>query len=161
MEKESIEGRAAATLLQRTDEIQVAGCTFEVCQPTPATLIMVSGLVGEMPHINTNPENVVYEVLRSAKDCLILGKIAAVLVLGAKRVKQRRRKKSGLFGLKTALEVDWLADALLHEYTTKQLAELITGRLGEMQIGDFFGITASLFAVNLLKSTKEAETFGE
>lgn len=156
-----IEKKAADAILQRTDEIQVAGCTFEVCQPTPATLIMVSGLISEMPQINTNPENVVYEVLRTAKDCLILGKIAAVLVLGAKRIKQRRKKKTGLFGLKTALEVDWLADALLYEYTTKQLAELITGRLGEMQIGDFFGITASLFAVNLLKGEREAETFGE
>lgn len=160
MPKKTIEGRAAETLLQKPERIKVAGVEFDVCQPTPATLILVSGLISEMPHIESNPENVVYEVLKTAKDCQIIGKIAATLILGAKRINERRKIKTGLFGLKKSLEVDWLAKTLMEDYTTKQLSRLVTERLEGMQIGDFFGLTASLSAVNLLRSTRPEEERG-
>lgn len=58
---------------------------------------------------------------------------------------------------RTVEEIDWLSDYLLDNVTIKTLAELISVRLAEMQIGDFFGLTTSLSAVNIIKATKEVE----
>lgn len=51
-----------------------------------------------------------------------------------------------------------LANDILDALSPKNLHETLVDILTEMEIVDFFSITASLIEVNLLKATKEAVT---
>lgn len=155
--------------------IEVAGKTYTFTDPTPATLMMVSAEVSQMPSIDSNTKNVLYEVLLKAKDAKPLGRIAAIMLLGAKRIKENHiitsltasnspkkkwswRKLRFVHGgttEKKQTELDWLADQILSGVTTKTLAQLIGKRIAEMQVGDFFGLTTSLSAINMIRATKE------
>ena len=55
-------------------------------------------------------------------------------------------------------DYQYLAKQVLEECTVEQLRELLTRRLLEMQVADFFAVTTSLSVTNLLKRTKEVET---
>lgn len=158
---ENLESKVANCILEISqDSIKIAGEDYEIVPPTPATLILISKLVSTMPMIDTNPNNVFNEILAKAKDLSVLGEIAATLVLGAKRIKERRHisVKIKPWRMKRMLEVDYLADKILEEITNADLLTLLSDRLNNMQIGDFFVVTTSLSAANLLKRTKEVET---
>lgn len=175
--KKSIEKKVADTILQTPEILKVGEVEYFIYPPSTATLIMVSEIISDMPTIDEDTENVLTEVLRVAKDMKVIGKIAAVLILGAKRIKEynkvvvwRRveKKKFNFWKMKyetsveptseIMLEVDELAETLLDNLSSKQLKDLVSERLTNMSIPDFFGLTASLSAANLLKRTREAET---
>lgn len=158
------------TILQRkTTSLEIEGRTYEIPAPTPATIMMVSAEVHKMPRIRQNTNSILQEALLTAKDCEAVGRIAAILVLGAKRinenhkvVKSESRKWSWRkFGFitkqETESELDFVARHILEELTPATLNETITKRLMEMQVGDFFGLTTSLSAINILEKTKEVE----
>lgn len=175
--KKSIEKKVADTILQTPETLVVGGVEYLIFPPSTATLIMISELVADMPTIDENTENVLTEVLSVAKDMKVIGKIAATLVLGAKRIKERNkvkvwrkveRRKFSFLKLRHVttteheseemLEIDNLAEVLIDEMDSRQLKELVSERLTNMGIPDFFGLTASLSAANLLRKTREAET---
>jgi hypothetical protein len=159
---DTLEKIVSDTILQKSsDVIVIDDVEYPITPPTPGTLIMVSEFISQMPIINKNAENVLIEVLGKAKDMALIGKIAATLILGAKRIKERRYVygKNRWFGVaKRTLEIDYLSERILDEVTNETLVNLVSKRLGKMQIGDFFQLTASLSEANLLKRTKEAET---
>lgn len=144
-----IEQKVSDTILQQGEEIVVCGKKYIVAPPTPATLIMVSAEVAKLPTINDS--DMLSETLRMAKDCAPIGKIAAILILGAKEIR-KQRKTWWRWG---ATEADRLAKSVLEDMTTRQIADLLAVLLGKMQIGDFFVLTTSLKGVNLTKSTRE------
>lgn len=168
----TIEEQVADTILQQPDEITIGGRTYPIGQPTPATLIMVSGLVSQLPEMDANADNILIEVLAKAKDCRIIGKVLAALILGAKRIKENHKIKVEHTGKRWSWkhfrfvsnkptyesEYQYLSKQVLDECTVEELRELITKRLLNMQVADFFGITTSLCVANLLKATKEVET---
>lgn len=156
---ETIESKVVDAILQREKSIVIRGKQFEVEAPTPATLMLVSELSATLPQLLGNGEDteqIFHETLSKAKDCKALGKIAATLILGAKRIRQNKKVRTGLFGWKS--ELDWLSDVLLEEVTMKELTDIVTARLIDMRIADFFGLTTSLSATNILKPTKEVVT---
>ena len=159
---DTLEKIVSDTILQKSsDVIVIDDVEYPITPPTPGTLIMVSEFISQMPIINKNAENVLIEVLGKAKDMALIGKIAATLILGAKRIKERRYVygKNRWFGVaKRTLAIDYLSERILDEVTNETLVNLVSKRLGKMQIGDFFQLTASLSEANLLKRTKEAET---
>lgn len=153
--------------------LNIGGETYIFTDPTPATLMMVSAEVSKMPSIDSHTKNVLYEVLLKAKDARTIGRIAAILLLGAKRIKeghcvQRLRQERRWSWRKLRFintqetgnepELEYLTDKILEEITTKTLAEFIGKRIAEMQVGDFFGLTTSLSAINMIRATKEVET---
>lgn len=173
----TFEQRVADTILQGATTrktFDVEGFSFTITDPTPATLMMISAEISQLPKVNLQAENILQEVLTIAKDTHMLGRIAAILILGAKRIKQHNtittakrkrvwswrkfKKVERNYSLKTIEEIDWLSNYILDNLTIKTLAAFISARLSEMQIGDFFGLTTSLSAVNTLKATKEVET---
>lgn len=188
MQKETIEKAVADAILERaTDRLTIDGHEFEIAPPTPATLIMISELVSTMPAVNKDADNIMYEVLGTAKDLRVIGKIAAVLILGAKRIKEQREIKTAETEEAKTIkqrrwswrkfrhvevkaevkakkaptsqyEADWLADKILYEVTPQTLLKIVAKRLGQMQLADFFELTTSLSAANLAKRTKEVET---
>lgn len=173
----TLEQIVAATILQTTTTgsvIDIDGQKYTIADPTPATLIMVSAEVSRMPKINAATDNILFEVLRTAKDMQPIGRVAAILILGAKRIKENRlivlsrqvkkwswkkfRRVETWEPVCTRKEIDWLAERILESLSPQTISNLITKRLAEMQVGDFFGITTSLSAINILKATKEVET---
>lgn len=165
--EQTTEQKAAQTILQQPEEIKVGAKTYTVAPPSVATLILVSGAVSRLPHIKLDEERVLEETLSVAKDCAELGDIAATLILGAKhvndieerRVTQRKRRLWGLFHTKSTTveyetKMDRLKRELLEELTPRELYNLIARTLQKMQVGDFFGLTTFLTAINLMRPTK-------
>lgn len=178
---ETTEKKVADAILENaTDSITIGGVDYPIAPPTTATLILVSSLVSTMPVVDKGAANPLYEVLATAKDMAVVGKIAATLILGAKRVKERRKAVKTEAGAGTVarrrwhwpwrtaggteakpvevLEVDALAERLLDEVPTQRLCDIVVKRLGQSQFGDFFVLTTSLSEVNLLRRTREVET---
>jgi len=178
----TIEAAAADTILQQPREVEIAGKRYQIAPPTPATLFLVSKQISYLPPINQGAKNVLAEVLSKAKDCRPVTRIAAILVLGAKRINEkrevevtrrelteqeppkglrrlfRRRKAQRVTEHRRAmLEIDWLSAQIAENMTIQELSQLVITELGGLGIGDFFGLTASLSAGNLLRP-KAAET---
>ncbi|MBR4886824.1 MAG: hypothetical protein IKU16_06055 [Muribaculaceae bacterium] len=171
---ENIEKKVTDAILQRAESFVLDGVEYTITPPTPATLILISELVSTMPVVDRKASNILYEVLATAKDLSVIGKIVATLILGAKRIKERRYvtiqdetetkrwswKRLRFVTSRTTietkvLEIDYLAERLLNEVTNEALVNIVSKRLGMMQIGDFFELTTSLSEANQLKRTKE------
>lgn len=175
---ETLEKKVADAILEKaTDTITIEGKEYPIAPPTTGTLILISELVSTMPNVNKDAKNALYEVLSTAKDLSVIGKITATLILGAKRIKERRkvckteteehthwswrkfRKVTETHNRTTeVVEVDFLAEKLLYEVAPHTLHQIVVKRLGESEFGDFFVLTTSLSEVNLLRRTKEVET---
>lgn len=163
--KSAIESSVADAILQRRKTFVAGGYEYEVAPPSPATLILVSELCAELPKFDADSdENVLQVVLRTAKDLRIIGKIVATLIIGAKAIRQfeqEEAKSAERFfcrkaGSRKTSHVDELAEWLMENATPQELNAIVVSRLADMQIGDFFGLTASLAVQNHLKATKEA-----
>lgn len=172
---DNLEKLVTDTILQQaSDVIAIDGVEYPITPPTPATVIMISELVSQLPVVNRRADNILYEVLGTAKDMEVMGKIVATLILGAKRIKERRYttithttetkhwswKKFRFVADRATttqrlLEVDYLAEKILNEVTNATLIKLVSKRLGQMQIGDFFELTTFLSEANLLRRTRE------
>lgn len=172
----TIEQRVAETVLERKSEVlTLDGVDYPLAPPTLATIIMTSELAATLPKIDPEGEDLLHEVLRSARHCRTLGRIAAVLILGAKRVQENRQverseacvRKRGFWDriLRSARqnradrkmigEVDKLAETVLNELAPATLQAVLTRRLIDMQIADFFALTTSLTTANQIKPTRE------
>lgn len=162
----TIEQQVAETILQRATEVKVGDKTYHVAPPTTATLILVSEAVSQLPHLRLDDKNIVGEVLSVAKDCRVLGDVAAILILGAKGLTDtvKRRKRFAWFSRRAEVTetIDRKAELsreLLENYSPSALHNLIASLLSGMDLGDFFGLTTFLTEVNLLRQTKvETET---
>lgn len=147
--------------------IIIDGREYSIDRPRVRTLIVVSELISKLPEIRTTSDMTerVTEAIRVAKDCSILGEIAAVLVLGAKHLTEERKVvKKALFGLvkrEETVVVDVkkeLAEKLLLELSSDELKELIEECFVHLRVPSFFSLITSLSEVNLLKPTGEVIT---
>lgn len=164
----TIETKAAESILQTaTETIEIGGKKWEIGKPTVGTIIMASELISQLPKPKSNvaSKDIIPEVMRVAKDAKVIGKIVAVLILGAKRVLEHRKngKHSWWKCLidcifrrkKIREEIDALADLVLQELDSNDIFTIISKCLGNLQLGSFFGITTSLSQSNVLKPTKD------
>lgn len=166
----TIEQRVGEAVLQQPKEFVIGNKTFIVAPPSVSTLILVSEAISLLPQVQLDKAKIVEEVLFVAKDCRILGDIAAILILGAKGLKEtvttKRKHFFGLFTRSVNETVDRKAELskwLLEELDTAQLNKLIFELLKDFNLGDFFGTTTFLIEINLLRPTKVVETtaFGQ
>lgn len=161
----TIEQRVGETVLQQPKEFVIGNKTFTVAPPSVSTLILVSEAISLLPQVQLDKAKIVEEVLFVAKDCRMLGDIAAILILGAKGLKEtvttRKKRFFGLFTRSITETVDRKAELskwLLEELDTAQLNKLIFELLKDFNLGDFFGTTTFLIEINLLRPTKVVET---
>lgn len=159
---DNTEKRVADTILQKPYKIEIGGATYEVAPPSIATLIIASSLISQLPIINMDAKNVLMESLRVAKDCKILGKIVATLILGADNLVEEKiiveKRFFGILRKETKIIIDnqqILSNKILKKLTPKQVNNITIDILHRMEVGDFFGLTASLIEVNLTKPTKD------
>lgn len=164
MEK-TIEQKVGDAVLQQPKEIDINGRHFTIAPPSVSTLILASEAISQLPQVNLDSNNIVEEVLFIAKDCRVLGEIIAILILGAKGLKEtvttRKKRFFGLFTRFVSETVDRKAELskwLLEELDTAQLNKLIFELLKDFNLGDFFGTTTFLIEINLLRPTKVVET---
>lgn len=161
---QTIEQRVGETVLQRNKEITIRDRQFSVAPPSIATLILASEAISLMPSVDLNPKNIVSEVLFIAKDCRVLGDIVAILILGAKNLKEtvvetvevkRRFRRPRVETVERVIDrkaevSKWLLEELSPADMRKLFSDLING----FQLGDFFGFTTFLIETNLLRPTK-------
>lgn len=160
-DKKPIETQVKNTVLEKPQTIQVGSKTYEVAPPTIATLILASEAVSRLPKFTLDPDKLVQECFSVAKDCRVLGEIAAVLILGAQRSERKKKTplvkgKRLLWGLlsRRRKEKDILTDEVLLNLSPKALFNIISQILATMQLSDFFGLTTFLSEINLLHQTK-------
>lgn len=169
---ESKTARAVLNLPDRT--VEIGGMTYGIAKPTLGTLIMVSGLAAELPVLDG--EDIFKSAVTGARDCGVLAKIVAVLILGAKRVSEERTEtveiqvKRGfslfhLFGGSEnatrqihVLEVDHLSEKVAQNLSVSEIKEIIVGCVLDLGIADFFAVTTSLAGTNLLRPKEVGET---
>lgn len=168
------EQKVSDTILQKPIEVSVGDRKYTAAPASTATLILVSEAISLLPHAKLDPERLVEDSLSIAKDCRPLGEIAAILLLGAKNLKEtvkvrQKVEKRRLFGLvkvsetiETERVIDRkaeLATELLDDLSPRELNNLVVSLLQKMELGDFFGLTTFLTEINLLRPTKvENET---
>jgi hypothetical protein len=157
-----IENRVADTILQKPYKVEVGGVTYEVAPPSIATLVIVSSLVAKLPQVNLNEKNILLETLKVAKDCSLLGDIVATLILGADNLEEEKvivqKRCFGIIREEVKIKIDnqhILSDKILKKLTPRQVNNTTIEILNRMEVGDFFGLTASLIEVNLTKPTKQ------
>ena len=163
-EKDNIEGLVSDTILQKPYSIQIGQETYEVAPPSIATLILASELISQLPKVELDKSLVTFESLRIAKDCKVLGDIVATLILGAENITTEATVvQKSLFGLvrtRKKVTIDnraILSDKILKQLSPSKVNALTLKIINRMEIGDFFGLTASLIEINLLKPTKAGE----
>lgn len=163
----TIESRVAATILERTvSTLEIEGVTYNIAPPTIGTLILASEIVSFFPQIDdVDDKQLIFMALFKAKDFKMLADLAAVLILGSKRLTEEREvtvEKRHIFGLikrkhRVKQTVDLraeLAKKILDNVRPSVLFEVIVKRLRDNEIMTFFAITTSLNAANILKPTK-------
>lgn len=167
---------ADAILQQQMGVVTLRGKEYPVSHPSSATLIMISQLCADLPAIDIKG-NILTEVLRTAKDCAVIGKIIAILILGAKRVKENHtieytctrtygsawRRFLGIpdkqtVETKKVAEIDFFTEILLEDFAPSQLRLLAQNLFTYSEVVDFFALTTSLYEANLLRRTREVET---
>lgn len=154
--KRRIEEKASDTILQRKKSIMVGGVNYEVSPPSIATLIEVSGLVSQLPRVQSEGVNIIEEVIRTAKDCRVIGDILAVLILGP--TTNPKNTKHRLLGLKNRFQKEYsrLVEKILYDLSPSEVNSLTMELLKLKEIPDFFAITAFLSEINLLTPTGKA-----
>jgi len=158
---ETIERKVAEAVLQLENTITVGDETFVVAPPSTGTIIMVSEAVSRLPEFNIETDNVFTEALSVAKECEALGDIGAILIMGAKSIKEdvQYQIRSSFFKRKKTISMrKHISDKLILEMAPSTLRETIISLLKMSQVSDFFAITASLIEINLLRQTRGAVT---
>ena len=163
----TIESKVAAAILERkVGSIKIEGVTYEIAPPSLATLILVSETISTLPTFDKLDKSQWLDIVAHyAKDYKPLGDIAAILILGAKNLTEKREliiEKRRFFGLlkrrvKVVETIDRkaeLANALLLNVRPSVLNDTIIERLKQNEAASFFATITSLSAVNILKPTK-------
>ena len=176
MDNRTLEQKAADTILQKAAKVSIGGKEYEAAPPSIATLILVSEAVSRLPHRRLDDKNLVLESLNMAKHGRVLGDVAAILVLGARRFNDKpndpQEAPGGWFGRLLGrkpkqtqrTQGELLSREILETYSPRKLYDLIAMLLQRMDLADFFALTTFLTDVNLLRQTKvETETtaFGQ
>lgn len=154
----TIESKVAREILQRRTEITIGDITYNIPKPTMATLIMVSEEISKLPNFDLNENNIIESSLAAAKNCEPFGDILAILILGAKKI--REREEAGEDVIKE------LKEKLLLELSPTEMRVNILQILNTAGIYDFFALSTFLNEINLLRPTKgkvdtETTVFGQ
>lgn len=163
----TIEQRVASAILEKaTSSIEIGGESYPIGDPCMATLILVSELISTLPVVEKVPnEQVVYSVLRHAKDFKPLGELCAILILGAGNLTEEREiteceRFCWVFRRKTKRRVVFdrkaaLAREISLNVRPSVIFNCIISRLQDMEVAHFFSIITSLSEANILKPTRE------
>lgn len=151
----SIEKRVEKVILEEPTEIEIGGLTFEVPPVTFATLIMFSEVVSDVDlpdyDLGEDGDGTWKVAIREAGKAEVIADALAVLILGAKRIKEERYWHEYKRGKMTR---EKLRGHILLNSTPREALLTLMLLIKEMYLGDFFALTTSLAEINLLKPKK-------
>lgn len=171
--KDTVQGKVADEVLQRPEIIEIGRMSFRVPPPTTGTLIMASEELARFPEIKMSEDTLVYDVLREARRCEGIGRAVATILIGSKKIHEWEEKNAVSSGKRPCLllrllgrknkakeenPVTALARDLLDNASNRELHEAFAKLIQRMQLGDFFGLTTFLNAINQTKPTREVGT---
>ena len=134
------EQKVAETLLELPKVITIGGIDYDIAPPTIGTLAMMSAEISKLDGDGTDIQGI---IKRAESNADILTRIGAIVILGAKVIKQKGEK-----------ELILLADRLSSDASVAELAGLVTTALDTLDISGFFVLTTSLKGASILKPTK-------
>ena len=88
-ETRTIEQRVGDAILQKPKQFMLGTEKLTIAPPSVATLILASEAVSLLPNDLLDEKNIIGETLSIAKRCKPLGDICAILILGAKNLKEK------------------------------------------------------------------------
>lgn len=154
----TLESKTSETILETPKQITIGGKVYDVAPPTMATLIEASKYISSLPEISIKDEDrMIHEALANANECQYLGDVAAILILGKKKIKpyEVKSRKYGIIPLKkTVYPQQELSAEILDELSPKKVFTLIVSILNDMEVSFFLQTTIFLRDVNLLRKTK-------
>lgn len=137
--------KAAEAAVEADIVVKVGNHTLNVKRPTLRTLIAVSAEISKLPKFVMSEGKELTSVIGYAKYCKSIGKVIALLVLGARRQTNILHK----FLL-------WrMENRILDKFTPKELEQALSALFAEMQLADFFRVTIFLNDTNLTMPTRE------
>ena len=134
------EQKVAETLLELPKVITIGGVDYSIAPPTIGTLAMMSAEISKLDGDATDIQGI---IKRAESNADILTRIGAIVILGAKLIKQKGEK-----------ELILLADRLSSDASVAELAGLVTTALDTLDISGFFVLTTSLKGASILKPEK-------
>ena len=141
--------------MQQPKTITIGGKEYILPKPTVATIIMASEIISQLPYIFFEDDSIVQHVFANAKSMKPIGRLLAVLLMGAQAVtKAECKSRFSLKFWKNKSDVDKLADELLGNITTREFAAVVAELISNLDIAFFFGTITSLTRVNVLSPTK-------
>ena len=159
-----VEQQVSDTILQKPLTVTAGGKTYDVARPTPATLIEVSACIASLPKVeNIDKDKIVPYTLSIAKEYYpTLLRIAAILIIGAKAIKQEREESVtrgwrwpfGKTREKGKGIVDSLVEELKYNASNEEVNNIIASCLSYQEIGFFLSTIISLGEANVLETTK-------
>jgi len=159
--KQSIESKAAQTILQLPNKVKIGNKIYKVAPPCAATIILASEKISQLPAIKLDPSDILLQTLAIAKDCRPIGEAIAILILGAKNLSSEKEIiKKKFFGLKkerikiTIDNVANLSKEILENVEPRDLSKGLAELFSMSQIAFFFATITSLTEINLLRKTK-------
>ena len=164
---DTVEKQVSDTILQEPYNIDLGGKTYTIARPTSGTIIEVSKYISKLPiapFIKGNDEVLTY-ILAYAKDCEMIGDIAATLILGRKNLIETKevvkKKWFGLIKNVEIVEIDnrkRLSKELLDNCSNEELLKLISEALGMQHVAFFLSIITTLNEAKIIMAKKKAGT---
>lgn len=158
---ENIEKETAETILEQPLTIKIGNDEYKVERPTIGTLLMLSTVTSELDGVDMpeDEKNPLYSTLQAAKAAPLVAKAAAIMILGAKRIREEEsRSRTGIIGKKREkTELEALTEKLMYDYTPREIYTAMVTLLGGLQLQDFFALFASLRHQGLARPTREAK----
>ena len=158
---ENIEMESAGAVLDAPLVIKIGNDEYKAERPTIGTLLMLSTVTSDMDSIefSEDEKNPLYSTLQAAKAAPLVAKAVAIMILGAKRIREEEAKtKTGLLRKKrepSTLEA--LTEKIMYDYTPKELYMAMVSLLGGLQLQDFFALFTSLRHQGLARPTREVK----
>lgn len=148
-QKDTLEQKAAGTVLQEPFTVEAGGRTYRVARPTLATLAAMSALVSGIPSPGRLPreDTVPYILAYAARDVPTLARVAATLILGAPRPGWKR--------ILQKWSLRRLARELTYTASSEEMDILVTRALTHQNIGFFLAAIISLGGANELRARRE------
>ena len=160
-----IQQKTAQTILQQEQSVNIAGSTYQVSQPTLATLILVSQEIAHIPMEEINKEKALGEAFKKAIHGKHIARALAIMILGASNPKRTLWKWfKNIFSCHYKKQIQALTDKILYQLSIQEAGTLFIQLLGKMQTSDFFMLITFLNEANMLKPTRkvsETIAFGQ
>ncbi|MDR2834583.1 MAG: hypothetical protein LBV69_00060 [Bacteroidales bacterium] len=151
---DNLKNLVGKTIFQDFTEITILDRIFKVAPPTIGTMILVSEEIGKMDKLdlkNETDNEIIFKTIANAENGVFLGRILAIMILGAKIIKKGHKKDIKSFFKPKNKTLDKLTEYIIDNTSADNLFIIFKEILSMQKIDFFFANMQFLNEVNLLK----------